>query len=440
MSNSLPKLFNCPFCYSPIPQIEEAAAELISRIDADPELNSIFEEGKMMGVLLAEEAGGGVRRLFAFSGLAGGKSLIDGFVPPIFDCTAADINATSKEHSQELQKWLFSQYKVLNAKGESSTILDIFASRGLVPPGGTGDCAGPKLLNYAYSEGLRPRAMGEFWYGRSPLGEVRRHGAFYPSCTGKCGPLLGYMLQGLDVEPNPLESDALWDLSDPVILHEDSSIVVVVKPSGMLAVPGRTAEGGRPRQSLQDWLAGRCGCEIFSCHRLDMDTSGLMVFAKTLQAQAALQRQFENREVSKQYLAKLSPSSESTLKEGDSGKIVLPLSGDYYDRPRQIVDQENGKPAVTEYEVIRIGEDGTADVRFTPFTGRTHQLRVHSAHILGLGRPIVGDRLYGGLASGKGQNGPTTNSRLMLHASYLSFRHPESLARMTFRSEISWKC
>lgn len=430
MSNSLPKLFNCPFCYTPLPEIEEAAAELIARIDSNPELKAVFEEGKMMGVLLAETAGGEVRRLYAFSGLAGGKSLIDGFVPPIFDCTAVDLNSPSRERSQELQQWLFSQYKVFNAKGESSTILDIFAARGLVPPGGTGDCAGPKLLNSAYANGLKPLAMGEFWYGRSPQGEVRRHGCFYPSCTGKCGPLLGYMLQGLDVEPNPLESDALWDLPDPVILHEDAAIVVAVKPSGMLAVPGRPIEGRQPRRSLQEWLAQHLDCEIFACHRLDMDTSGLMVFAKDVASQAKLQRQFENREVAKQYLARLSSGGSKPLKEGDNGKIVLPLALDYYDRPRQIVDPQNGKQAVTEYEVLRVSPDGTVDVRFTPYTGRTHQLRVHAAHDLGLGRPIIGDRLYGGVKAASG-----ASQRLMLHASYLSFRHPQTLARMTFHSQ-----
>lgn len=429
MSNSLPKLFNCPFCYTPLPQIEEAAAELIARIDSTPGLKAVFEEGKMMGVLLAQSPEGGVCRLYAFSGLAGGKGLIEGFVPPIFDCSSVDINSPSKERSQELQRWLFSQYTVFNAKGESSTILDIFAQRGLVPPGGTGDCAGPKLLNFAFRNGMKPLAMGEFWYGRSPLGEVRRHGCFYPSCTGKCGPLLGYMLQGLDVEPNPLESDALWDLSDPVILHEDSAIVVVVKPSGMLAVPGRAAEGSRQRLSLQEWLAGHCGCDIFPCHRLDMDTSGLMVFAKNLQSQAAIQRQFENREVSKQYLARLCAVDGKPVREGDKGKIILPLSSDYYDRPRQTVDFDNGKQAVTEYEILKIDEDGAVEVRFTPYTGRTHQLRVHAAHHLGLGRPIIGDRLYGGLRAAAG-----ARQRLMLHASYLSFRHPVTQSRMTFHS------
>lgn len=428
MSNSLPKLFNCPFCYTPLPEIEEAASCLISRIDSDASLKKMFGEGKMMGVLLAEDGNGEIHPLFAFSGLAGGKSFIEGFVPPIFDCTSVDLNSSSRERSQELQKWLFSQYKVLNAKGESRSILEIFAERGLVPPGGTGECAGPKLLQAAYIHGLKPRAMGEFWYGLSPLGEVRRHGGFYPSCTGKCGPLLSYMMQGLDVEPNPLESDALWNLAEPVVLHEDEDIVVAVKPSGMLAVPGRTNEGHLPRLSLQKWLSDRCNCEILACHRLDMDTSGLMVFAKNARSQASLQRDFENRKVAKRYDAILSAGSRP-LKAGDKGRIVLPLSSDYYDRPRQIVDTEGGKPAVTGYEVLGVRKDGTCEVRFTPYTGRTHQLRVHAAHVLGLGRPIAGDRLYGGLSATGG-----TPGRLMLHASYISFRHPSTGERMTFHS------
>lgn len=427
MSNSLPKLFPCPFCYVPTPEIKAAADSLIRRIDSDPSLRSIFAEGKMMGVMAVQLPDGKEDFIYAFSGLAGGRSNIDGFVPPIFDCTSVDLDSPSPERSVELQKWLFEQYLVSNALGERKNILEIFASQGLVPPGGTGDCAGPKLLQFAYLNGLKPIAMGEFWYGASPRAEVRRQGCFYPSCIGKCGPLLGFMLRGLDVEPNPLQSDALWEMENPAILHEDESVVVVVKPSGMLAVPGRTAPGETPRMSLEKWLTDYCGTKVFSCHRLDMDTSGIMVFAKNAAAQAAVQRQFENREVNKQYLALLCPpeAGAKRLSVGETGRIELPLTLDYYDRPRQKVDFENGKAAVTGYEVLRINDDGTVEVRFTPFTGRTHQLRVHSAHILGLGRPIAGDRLYGGHIYEK-------RRRLMLHASYISFRHPVTGARLTF--------
>ena len=429
----LPEKFTYPFCYTPHPLVAEAAANLCRRIGSDPQLHSLFAEGKMMGVLMVGKPGGGTDFLYGFSGLAGGRSIVEGFVPPIFDTTAVDIDSGSHEESIRLQDWLFEQYIVSNARGEQLSIKDIFAMRELVPPGGTGDCAAPKLLQYAYSHGLKPLAMGEFWYGASPASEVRRQGAFYPSCTGKCGPLLGFMLQGLDVEPNPLDCDHLWQLGDPVIHFEDSHLVVVEKPAGMLSVPGRTSRG-----NLLEWLSQRCGCHILECHRLDMDTSGLMVFAKTPEAQAAIRRQFEGREVRKQYLARLCPAaadangleslSPRPLKPGESGKISLPLMLDYYDRPRQKVDFENGKPAVTDYEVLRELPDGILEVRFTPYTGRTHQLRVHAAHPLGLGRPILGDRLYGGQMPG--------TDRLMLHSSLLAFRHPVTGSRMRFESGL----
>ncbi|MBO4570818.1 MAG: RluA family pseudouridine synthase [Bacteroidales bacterium] len=428
----LPERFTYPFCYTPHPLIVRAAEALIARIDGDPALRELFAEGKMMGVLMVQDpSDGSVDYLYGFSGLAGGRSVVEGFVPPIFDTTAVDIDSVSHEESVRLQNWLFEQYVVCNARGERRSIREVFSRRGLAPPGGTGDCAAPKMLQYAYNHGLRPLAMGEFWYGASPASEVRRQGSFYPSCTGKCGPLLGFMLEGLDVEPNPLDNDHLWALEEPVVRFEDASIVVVEKPSGMLAVPGRTS-----RRCLQDWLSERCGCPVFSCHRLDMDTSGLMVFAKSPETQAALHRQFEGREVQKQYLARLCPcggdadegsgTAARGLKPGDRGKISLPLMLDYYDRPRQMVDFDKGKPAVTEYEVLRELPGGILEVRFIPYTGRTHQLRVHAAHSLGLNRPILGDRLYGGQTPASG--------RLMLHASLLSFRHPVTGSRMRFES------
>lgn len=414
-------MLNNPFCYTPSPSIVAAARALIDRINTDPGLRKIFAEGKMLGILEVE----GSRFLYAFSGLAGGSAFVEGFVPPIFAWKPEDIVSSSAEESRRLQGWLFEQYVVLNGRGERRSIRQIFADRGLVPPGGTGDCAAPKLLQYALQHGLKPLAIGEFWYGASPAREVRRSGAFYPACTGKCGPLLGYMLQGVDVEPNPLESDAHWLLTDPVVRYEDADLIVAEKPAGMLAVPGRPVPGVAPRRSLQDWLADYCGQPVFACHRLDMDTSGLMVFAKTPEAQAALQRQFENREVSKAYLASVM-AGEAPLKAGDRGKISLPLAPDWYDRPRQMADPEHGKPAVTDYEVLDVRPDGTAFVRLIPYTGRTHQLRVHCAHLAGLGRPILGDRLYGGLPA----------DRLMLHAAYLSFRHPADGRRMTFESDF----
>lgn len=434
-------MLNNPFCYSPSPAIVQAARELIARIDSTPSLHALFAEGKMLGVLECAKPGStsavtpgltGHLFLYAFSGLAGGSHFVEGFVPPIFAWSPEDIRSSSPEESRRLQEWLFEQYIVLNGRGEHKSIRQIFADRGLVPPGGTGDCAAPKLLQYALSHGLEPVSIGEFWYGAPPVREVRRHGAFYPACTGKCGPLLSYMMQGLDVEPNPLESDAHWGFSDPVVRYEDAGLIVAEKPAGMLAVPGRPVPGVEPRTSLQDWLSSYCGTPVLSCHRLDMDTSGLMVFAKSADSHSILQQQFEKREVSKAYLAWISGEAvpgSPLLAQGDKGKISLPLAPDWYDRPRQMADREHGKPAVTEYEILSVrNPDGAIFVRLIPYTGRTHQLRVHCAHPEGLGRPILGDRLYGGEVAGPG--------RLMLHAAYLSFRHPGDGRRLTFESEM----
>lgn len=418
-------MFTYPFRYAPSPETVEAAKALTARIDASPRLRSIFSEGKMLGVLLTDH---GV--LNAFSGLAGGLSVLEGFVPPIFDYSAPDGYFRRREaeisampdgiakgrESARLQDWLFSRYEVLNARGERLSVKRIFARRGLVPPGGTGDCAAPKLLQYAYLHGMKPLAMGEFWYGASHSSEVREHGHFYPACFGKCGPLLSFMMEGLDVEPNPLDRE--YEGREPAVLHADSSIIVVDKPAGMLSVPGRNGIG-----SLLDWLAERYG-EVHSCHRLDMDTSGIMVYARNIPCKAALEAQFAGREVSKTYRARLSAGS-SPFRRSASGTIALPLSPDYYDRPRQIVDKSSGKPAISEYKVLEMLPDGEIDILFHPLTGRTHQLRVHAAHPSGLGRPIKGDLLYGG----------TPADRLYLHAESLSFAHPASGVKLTFRTE-----
>lgn len=438
-------MFTYPFCYTPHPLIVEESKRLIERIDSSDELREAFKGGKMLGILLTDKG-----FLYGFSGLALGRSTLPGFVPPIFDFTAPDgwfrrreaeisvIGARQSElrrsMSADLQNWLFEQYKVLNALGHEKSIREIFADRGLVPPGGTGDCAAPKMLQYAYVHDMKPLAMGEFWYGAAPQREVRRQGCFYPSCTGKCGPLLTYMMEGLEVEPNPLEGDNMWSLPSPVVHFEDSYLVVVDKPSGMLAVPGRGA-----RQSLEDWLSDYCHCKVYACHRLDMDTSGLMVFAKDSNTLSAIQRQFEDRQVKKSYLARLCAEGPQ-LEIGSEGTIQLPLALDYYDRPRQMVDYENGKMAVTKYKVLNTLADGSVDVLFTPLTGRTHQLRVHAAHSLGLGRPIIGDRLYGGCYAASPSSDNKKERRLMLHAASLSFRHPVSFERMNFKSDSNHQC
>lgn len=421
----LPERFTYPFCYVPRPEIVGAAQRLIARIDASEGLRDLFGEGKMMGVL--EVLGPGSDEpefLYGFSGLAAGRSMVDGFVPPVYD-TEKLVPAVSAEDSRRIQDSLFDRYKVLNGLGQEASIKEIFALRGLVPPGGTGDCAAPKLLNHAFRNGLKPLAMGEFWYGRSPGREVREQGRFYPSCTGKCGPLLSWMMQGLDVEPNPLDKGFSNDC-EPRVIFSDEAIIVVSKPAGMLSVPGRTAA-----PSLLGWLQERFG-EVHSCHRLDMDTSGIMVFARSVTFKTALELQFASREVRKTYRARLvAPSMPASaenatrrrdLRKGAHGTVALPLMTDWEDRPRQMVDDENGKMAITEYEVVDTLPDGEVEVIFTPHTGRSHQLRVHAAHSRGLGRPIKGDRLYGDASGG----------RLYLHAESISFRHPVSGETVSF--------
>ena len=426
--------FTYPFCYTPAPDIVAAAQELISTLDTAVRSDisaaaAALQEGKMLGVLKVMDEMGREDFLYAFSGTVGGRATLPGFVPPIYDLTAPDGYFRRREAeisampagpersaaSAALQAWIFDQYRVSNARGETLSIREVFARRGLVPPGGTGDCAAPKLLQYAYDHRLVPLAMGEFWYGASPASEVRSQGRFYPSCTGKCGPLLTFMLEGLEVEANPLDREFTAE-REPAVLYEDPVILVAGKPAGMLAVPGRTRA-----RSLLEWLRERYG-EVYSCHRLDMDTSGVMVFARTPAARSELERQFAEREVSKTYRARL-VASDRPFAHARSGTIALPLASDYYDRPRQLVDREHGKWAVTAYEVLAELPDGEIDVRFTPLTGRTHQIRVHAAHADGLGRPVKGDRLYGSPDGG----------RLWLHAETLTFRHPGTGECMTFR-------
>ena len=407
-------MFTYPFRYVPDPSVIDAARALTAMIDGSEFLRGLFSEGKMLGVLLTDHG-----CLHAFSGLAGGRSVLEGFVPPIFDYTdpqgyfrrrETEISAmpdgiAKSRASAQLQDWLFDRYRVLNARGECLSVKEIFAARGMTPPGGTGECAAPKLLQHAYSHGFRPLAMGEFWYGAAHASEVRQHGRFYPACFGKCGPLLTFMMQGLEVAPNPLDRE--YEGREPEILYCDDAIIAVNKPAGMLSVPGRTGV-----KSLLERLRENYG-EVHSCHRLDMDTSGVMVFARNLTAKADLEAQFAGREVRKTYRARLS-AGHSPFGRARSGTVALPLSADYYDRPRQIVNRAAGRPAVTEYEVLELLPDGEVEILFRPLTGRTHQLRVHAAHPDGLGRPIKGDLLYGG----------TPADRLYLHAETLEFRHP----------------
>ncbi len=324
-----------------------------------------------------------------------------------FNERLAMLSAERRARSLALQKWLFEQFRVLNGKGESKSLLAIFDEKlSALPPAGSGECAAPKLLQYAYLHGCKPLAMAEFWVGDSPAGEVRRDGCFYGSCKSKCEPILSYMLQGLDVEDNALERGG--EIDTVAVVYEDDYIIAVDKPSGVLSVPGIV--GGT---SVQQWLRESYlrSNELYVVHRLDMATSGLLVAAKSIEVYKAMQRMFASREVSKRYIALL-----DGIPAYSEGTIELPLAPDYPNRPRQKVDHEAGKPAVTHYRVVdvvlRSGKK-CALVQFEPITGRTHQLRVHAACKEGLDTPIIGDALYGNVAD-----------RLMLHASSLSFKHP----------------
>ena len=384
-----------------------------------------------------------------------------------------------RQMSDELQRWLFSAYRMLNAKGEERDLIDIFREyTHAMPPAGAGDCCAPKLLQYAYLHRLRPVCMAEFWWGESPASEIRHHLHYYPACRSKCLPILTHMLKGLDVAPNPLAQKR--HTAEPRVLYADDYIMVVDKPAGMLSVPGK-AESVRSEFSdsanisVEEYFANlqlptnsQLTTEQFTigeadnsklktqnskflkaAHRLDMDTSGLLVLARTEQAYVELQRQFASRETVKRYEAVLSgvPTQNSKLKTQNSSAqpsgcleaISLPLIADINDRPRQRVDMEHGKPALTLYNIVEVrAVDANTAVAYTtkkvdkgrtlihlyPKTGRTHQLRVHCAHPLGLACPILGDPLYG----------IERADRMYLHAAELTFRHPVTDETMHFLS------
>ena len=315
-----------------------------------------------------------------------------------------------KRRSATLQRKLFEQFRILNARGEVKDLCELFAPtyQG-APPAGAGECAAPKLLQYAYQHQLEPIAMAEFWWGDSPKTEIRHHGYYYPACKGKCEPILHHMLQGLRVDENPLLADSHRETKLD-ILYEDDYLLVINKPEGMLSVPGK-GDADSVYQRLSILYPEATGPIIV--HRLDMATSGLLLAAKTKEAHQNLQAQFKNRTIQKRYIALL----EGEVPQ-DEGEIRLPLCPDPLDRPRQIVSEEFGKPALTHYRVLE-RTSGKTLIAFYPQTGRTHQLRVHAAHPLGLHCPILGDELYGRKAE-----------RLYLHAEYLAFTHPITSERI----------
>ena len=326
-----------------------------------------------------------------------------------FETETDKLKTERKERSAALQRKLFEQFRMLNARGEVKDLYTIFEQTvQKVPPAGAGECALPKLLQYAYLHQLKPLAMAEFWWGNSPKTEVRHHGYYYPSCKGKCEPILQHMLQGLKVDKNPLSANA-HKKEELEIVFEDEWLVVVNKPSGMLSVPGKEEEADSVYHRVKARYPEATGPMIV--HRLDMATSGLLLVAKTKEVHQHLQEQFMNRSIKKRYVALLDRSEQNGLPE-ETGTINLPLCLNPLDRPRQMVSEEYGKPAVTEYRILNYS-DKYIRIAFYPLTGRTHQLRVHAAHHQGLNCPILGDELYGKKAD-----------RLYLHAEYLEFRHP----------------
>ena len=443
-----PERFTYPFAYEPHPLCQLAAQEVQQYIATLPDIKADADKGKMFGVLVVErlrgrrkEEGGtmeeGRRKmeerrgkgelgfLAAYSGLLAGRNDWEYFVPPVYDAQQPDgyfktrereisqfsiLNSQSdaerRQMSQDLQLWLFHQYQLLNAYGESRDLVDIWQSyynkeklrrKFPLPPGGTGDCCAPKLLQYAYQQGLKPVCMAEFWWGKSTKEELRQHLNYYPACRGKCKPILTWMLQGLDVDPDP-ELLGFERLDIPIV-YEDEWLLVVDKPSGMLSSRGRIEQ-----YSVESVMQERYPGSVIA-HRLDMGTSGLLIVAKTQEVYRPLQEQFVKHQVKKKYVAML----EGRWKMEDGrGTISLPMRPDPMNRPRQVVDMEHGKRAVTDYEFI-----SPNIVALYPQTGRTHQLRIHCAHPDGLGRPIVGDELYG-----------TKGERLMLHAAEIWFTHP----------------
>ncbi|MGJ5640583.1 pseudouridine synthase [Formosa sp. S-31] len=322
------------------------------------------------------------------------------------------LKAKRAAQSAGLQKRLHEQYRFLNAEGETKDLLDIFKSTtSPMPPAGSGECAAPKLFQYAYENQLKPIAMAEFWWGASPKSEVRKHKQFYPSCRSKCEPILGHMMQGLQVEDNPIQQ-AITDDKTIEIVFEDDALLLVNKPHEFLSVPGKT-QNLSVLSKMKDYLPKAKGPLLV--HRLDMSTSGLLLVAKTERVHKQLQKQFIERTVKKRYVALL--DGELTQTEG---LIDLPLRVDLDNRPQQLVCYEHGKPAKTKFKVIAI-ENGKTRIHFYPITGRTHQLRVHAAHSKGLKIPITGDDLYG-----------TRADRLHLHAEELTFVHPISKKELTF--------
>ena len=498
---------NNPYLYRPQPSSLRAADALFQTILSHPDWLPLFSQGKMLGVLVYSREP--FKYICAYSGVINGLNDPEHFfVPPIYDLQNPDdfylqkdaeisaINqsiasltlkleaikefqvssefqvtrefqvssepetlkpetlhpetlsqqiaeqkALRKQLSTALQMEIFEHFDFLNPRGQYKNIVQIFsdARRGL-PPGGAGECAAPRLLQYALQHKLPILELAECWFGASPRATLRVHGQFYPSCIEKCSPILNYMTQGIEREDAP-EAEAPLPLPDLDIIYEDEYLLIVNKPAGALSVAGKVA-GESIEERLHTLYPHVKGPMLV--HRLDQSTSGLLLAAKDARTHKALQQSFESRQIHKEYLALLDGHLASQC-----GVINLPICPNPDDRPRQIVDFQFGKPAVTQYEVIAYQTLPTEDVsdspksadilpakkqeftliRFSPHTGRTHQLRLHAASHLGLGHPIVGDRIYGG----------SPHPRLMLHACRLSFNHPVTGQPMHFSQDPTWR-
>jgi tRNA pseudouridine32 synthase / 23S rRNA pseudouridine746 synthase len=315
-----------------------------------------------------------------------------------------ELKLERKKRSIALQQRLFDQYQFLNKNGETKGLSTLFSNtKQQRPPAGAGDCAAPKLLQYAFLNQLKPIAMAEFWWGQSPRLQLRKHGHFYPACLGKCKPILAHMLEDIPIDQNPAYEHSI---ATPglEILYQNEQFLIINKPNGLLSVPGKY---------VLDSVASRVRLMYPTAtgplivHRLDRETSGVMVVTKTIEAYHHLQNQFLTKTIKKRYEALLG----GVLSEKE-GTIELPLRPDHHQRPRQMVCFEKGKDSATKWKVLEVKE-GETRVSFEPFTGRTHQIRVHAAHPDGLNLPIIGDALYG-----------TKADRLMLHARSIKFLNP----------------
>ena len=341
-----------------------------------------------------------------------------------------------KQLSDALQQWLFSQFRMLNQEGESKDLLEIFRDEALkeypqaaiatsriaalkmVPPAGSGECCEPKLLQYAYQHGYKPLQMAMFWWGESPKEEIRHHLQFYPACNGKCKPILHWMLPASTFEPAAV-NPSIYNKVET--LYEDREIAVIHKPEGLLSVPGKDTAQPSVYALMRRKYPEATGPLIV--HRLDMATSGVMIIAKTEFAYHRLQRAFLNHQIQKKYIAIISGKDVP-----EKGIISLPLLPDYLNRPRQMVNREQGKEAITEYEILERIDGSHLRIALYPKTGRTHQLRVHCAHQEGLNAPILGDPLYGNEKA----------ARLHLHAEEITFEHPLTGKKITIKRKADF--